>query len=360
MSYVYTKNGNKIYRLNNTYKEYIGNQSYEPIGDKETALVMGAGGFIGSHMVKRLKREGFWVRGVDLKYPEFSKTEADDFIIGDLTDLKVVEESMNLTVDWVEIGFDELYQFAADMGGAGYIFTGDNDSNVMHNSGQINLNVVKKFLERMIKKIFYSSSACMYPEHNQLDPDNPNCTEDSAYPANPDSEYGWEKLFSERLYKAYERNHGLNIRIARFHNIFGPEGTWDGGREKAPAAMCRKAIMAEEGGEIEVWGDGKQTRSFLFIDECVEAVWRLMKSEFNEPVNIGSEEMISINDFAQMAIDISGKDIKIKNIDVPQIGVRGRNSDNTLYRNNIGWSPNQKLSVGMKKTYQWIKEQINE
>tara|TARA_Y100000310_G_scaffold125238_1_gene124028 strand:- start:3861 stop:4952 length:1092 start_codon:yes stop_codon:yes gene_type:complete len=359
MSYVYTKNGNKTYRLNNTHKEYIGNQSYEPIGNRKTALVMGAGGFIGSHMVKRLKKEGYWVRGVDLKYPEFSKTEADDFIIGDLTDLKIVEESMNLTVDWVEIGFDELYQFAADMGGAGYIFTGDNDSNVMHNSGQINLNVVKKCLERKIKKIFYSSSACMYPEHNQLDPDNPNCTEDSAYPANPDSEYGWEKLFSERLYKAYERNHGLNIRIARFHNIFGPEGTWDGGREKAPAAMCRKAIMAEEGGEIEVWGDGKQTRSFLFIDECVEAVWRLMKSEFNEPVNIGSEEMISINDFAQMAIDISGKDIKIKNVDVPQIGVRGRNSDNTLYRNNIGWSPNQKLKVGMEKTYEWIETQVD-
>ena len=357
MNYVYTKNGNKMYRIDNTHKEYVGNQSCEPIGNKRTALVMGAGGFIGSHMVKRLKKEGYWVRGVDLKYPEFSKTEADDFIIGDLIDLNVVEESMNLTVDWVEIGFDELYQFAADMGGAGYIFTGDNDSNVMHNSGQINLNVVKKCLERKIKKIFYSSSACMYPEHNQLDPDNPNCTEDSAYPANPDSEYGWEKLFSERLYKAYERNHGLNIRIARFHNIFGPEGTWDGGREKAPAAMCRKAIMAEEGGEIEVWGDGKQTRSFLFIDECVEAVWRLMKSEFKEPVNIGSEEMISINDFAQMAIDISVKDIKIKNIDVPQIGVRGRNSDNTLYRNNIGWSPNQSLIDGMKKTYRWIETQ---
>lgn len=359
MSYVYTKNGNKTYRLKNTHKEYIGNQSYEPISDKKTALVMGAGGFIGSHMVNRLKNEGYWVRGVDLKYPEFSKTQADDFIIGDLTDLTVVEESMNLTVNWVEIGFDELYQFAADMGGAGYIFTGENDSNVMHNSGQINLNVVKKSLERKVKKIFYSSSACMYPEYNQLDPDNPNCTEDSAYPANPDSEYGWEKLFSERLYKAYERNHGLNIRIARFHNIFGPEGTWDGGREKAPAAMCRKAIIAEEGGEIEVWGDGKQTRSFLFIDECVEAVWRLMKSNFNEPVNIGSEEMISINDFAQMAIDISGKKIKIKNIDVPQIGVRGRNSDNTLYKKNIGWSPSQKLRVGMEKTYEWIKTQVN-
>ena len=319
----------------------------------KTALVLGGGGFIGGHLARRLKDEGFWVRVVDIKtsHEFFTNDEiCHEYIEGDLRDPQVVERV-------IDREFDEVYQLAADMGGAGYIFTGDNDANVMHNSALVNLNVVYYATKAKVRRIFYSSSACMYPEYNQMDPDNPNCEESSAYPANPDSEYGWEKLFSERLYKAYERNHGLNIRIARFHNIFGPEGTWDGGREKAPAAMCRKAIMAEEGGEIEVWGDGKQTRSFLFIDECVEAVWRLMKSEFNEPVNIGSGEMISINDFAQMAIDISGKDIKIQNVDVPQIGVRGRNSDNTLYRNNIGWSPNKSLIDGMKKTYQWIETQ---
>jgi len=324
------------------------------------AVVMGAGGFIGSHMVKRLKAEGYWVRGIDLKLPEFSKTEADEFVLGDLRDPKIVS-------DIIPDDLDELYQFAADMGGAGYIFTGENDANVMHNSGLINLNVVHESVKKGVKKVFYSSSACMYPAYNQEDPDNPNCEESSAYPANPDSEYGWEKLFSERLYKAFERNYNLNVRIARFHNIFGPEGTWDGGKEKAPAAMCRKAIMSD--GEMEVWGDGQQTRSFLYIDECVEAVWRLMKSDFTEPVNIGSEEMIAINDFAQMAIDISDKDIKIHNIYGQEfqekygfptpLGVKGRNSDNRLFRENIGWAPSQPLIEGMRKTYEWIESQVN-
>ena len=329
---------------------------------KKTALVMGAGGFIGSHMVKRLKSEGYWVRGVDLKYPDFSDTVADDFVIGNLTDPKVVS-------DVIDRDFDELYQFAADMGGAGYIFTGEHDADVMHNSACINLNTAKESIVKKVKKIFYSSSACMYPEHNQLDPDNPNCEESSAYPANPDSEYGWEKLFSERLYKAFERNYGLNVRIARFHNIFGPEGTWDGGKEKAPAAMCRKAITTNNYDTIEVWGDGKQTRSFLYIDECIEAVRRLMKSDFAEPVNIGSEEMIAINDFAQMAIDISGKTINIHNLYGKEFetkyghptpaGVKGRNSDNTLFRENVGWESTMSLVDGMTKTYRWIESQVN-
>jgi len=324
------------------------------------AVVMGAGGFIGSHMVKRLKAEGYWVRGIDLKLPEFSKTEADEFVLGDLRDPKIVS-------DIIPDDLDELYQFAADMGGAGYIFTGENDANVMHNSGLINLNVVHESVKKGVKKVFYSSSACMYPAYNQEDPDNPNCEESSAYPANPDSEYGWEKLFSERLYKAFERNYNLNVRIARFHNIFGPEGTWDGGKEKAPAAMCRKAILSD--GDMEVWGDGQQTRSFLYIDECIEAVWRLMKSDFTEPVNIGSEEMIAINDFAQMAIDISEKDIKIHNIYGQEfeqkygfptpLGVKGRNSDNRLFEENIGWAPSQPLIEGMQKTYEWIESQVN-
>jgi len=316
--------------------------------DKKIALVMGAGGFIGSHMVKKLKEEGYWVRGVDLKKPEFSKTEADDFVIGDLRNPSVVDNV-------IDDNIDELYQFAADMGGAGYIFTGEHDADVMHNSALINLNVTAECVKKNVKKVFYSSSACMYPEYNQLDPDNPNCEESSAYPAMPDSEYGWEKLFSERIYKAFERNYGLNVRIARFHNIFGPEGTWDGGKEKAPAAMCRKAILSD--GEMEVWGDGKQTRSFLYIDECIEAVRKLMKSDFKEPVNIGSEEMISINDFAQMAIDISKKNIKIKNIEGP-LGVKGRNSDNKLFKKEVGWQPTQSLKEGMEKTFKWIQEQI--
>ena len=324
------------------------------------AIVMGAGGFIGSHMVNRLKSEGYWVHGVDLKLPEFSKTQADKFTIGNLTHKNLVQEVIDKDID-------EIYQFAADMGGAGYIFTGENDANVMHNSALINLNVGHESVIKKVKKIFYSSSACIYPEYNQEDPDNPNCEESSAYPANPDSEYGWEKLFSERLYKSFERNYGLNVRIARFHNIFGPEGTWTGGKEKAPAAMCRKAILSD--GSIEVWGDGKQTRSFLYIDECIEAVRRLMESDFTEPVNIGSEEMISINDFAQMAIDISGKDITINNLYGQEfedkyghptpLGVKGRNSDNNLFRNNIGWETKQTLIEGMKKTYEWIETQVN-
>lgn len=322
------------------------------------ALVLGAGGFIGSHLIKRLKREGFWVRGVDLKYPEFGQTEADDFIIGDLRDPNVVKEVMlppNHLKD--RDSFDEAYQLAADMGGAGFIFIGDNDSDIMHNSALINLNVVKYAVDYKIPKIFYSSSACIYPLRNQLDPDNPKLSEDSAYPAEPDSEYGWEKLFSERLYLSFNRNYGLNIKIARFHNIFGPEGTWEGGREKAPAALCRKVIEAEDGGYIEVWGDGKQSRSFLYIDECLEGVRRLMDSDFLGPVNIGSEEMITIQNLAKMIIGFSGKDIKIKNIDGP-LGVRGRNSDNNLLREKLGWEPTQLLVVGMEKTYKWIKEQV--
>lgn len=325
------------------------------------AVVMGAGGFIGSHMVNRLKSEGYWVRGIDLKYPEFSSSQADDFVIGDLRD-------PNLVSDVIDNDIDRLYQFAADMGGAGYIFTGDNDANVMHNSGLINFNVTFESSKKNVKKVFYSSSACMYPAHNQEDPDNPMCSEDSAYPAAPDSEYGWEKLFSERLYMAFGRNYNLNVRIGRFHNIFGPDGTWEGGKEKAPAAMCRKAAMAEDGSSLEVWGDGLQTRSFLYIDECIEAVQQLMDSEYKEPVNIGSEEMVSINQLAQIAINLSGKNISIQNLEgeafeakygfpVPE-GVRGRNSDNKLFREKIGWEPDYALAKGMKKTFKWIDEQV--
>ena len=345
----------------------------------KTALVLGAGGFIGSHLVKRLKSEGFWVRGVDLKRPEYDETAADDFVICDLRDFERVQSVMRLEAYEVgdsfaplaykysqypyskDIAFDEVYQLAADMGGAGYIFTGDNDANVMHNSATINLNVAHVAAHRLkgkIKRIFYSSSACMYPEHNQLDPNNPNCEESSAYPANPDSEYGWEKLFSERMYLAFARNYGLTVRIARFHNIFGPYGTYKGGKEKAPAAMCRKVVEMLEGGEIEVWGDGEQTRSFLYIDECVEGVLRLMRSDFEGPVNIGSEEMVTINELAQYAIDISGKNITIKNIDGPT-GVRGRNSDNKLIQEKLGWSPNYPLYDGLTETFNWINKQVN-
>ena len=316
----------------------------------QTALVCGAGGFIGSHLVKRLKDEGFWVRGVDLKFPEFSETLADDFAIGDLRDQQFVSAV-------VDRRFDEVYQLAADMGGAGYIFTGENDADIMHNSATINLNMLDACHKRNIKNIFYSSSACMYPEHNQLDPDNPNCREDSAYPANPDSEYGWEKLFSERLYLAYNRNHGMNCRVARYHNIFGPEGTWQGGKEKAPAALCRKVAEAENGGQIEVWGDGLQTRSFLYIDECLEGTIRLLRSDFEGPVNIGSEEMISINGLAEMVIGISNKKIEINNIPGP-LGVRGRNSHNDLIEQKLGWKPSQPLSKGIEKTYNWISSQL--
>lgn len=313
---------------------------------QKSALVCGAGGFIGGHLVKRLKREGFWVRGVDLKFHEHVETDADDFVIGDLREQSVVR-------DVIDRRFDEVYQLAADMGGAGYIFTGEHDADIMHNSATVNLNVLDACHKRNIKRVFYSSSACMYPAHNQEDPDNPNCAENSAYPADPDSEYGWEKLFSERLYLAYNRNHGMQCRVARYHNIFGPEGTWDGGKEKAPAAMCRKVVMAEDGGSIEVWGDGKQTRSFLYIDECLEGTIRLLRSDFEGPVNIGSEEMIAINDLARMVIDISGKDLTIENISGP-LGVRGRNSDNRLIRAELGWAPEQPLRIGMEKTYAWI------
>ena len=341
---------------------------------KKTALVLGAGGFIGSHMVKHLRSEGYWVRGVDLKRPDFSESEANEFITGDLKDLKFTAACLqfkgysgnfyNLVPERYIVSFDEIYQFAADMGGAGFIFTGENDADIMHNSATINLNVLecqrmRNELDSVNKtKIFYSSSACMYPEHNQLDPDNPDCREESAYPAAPDSEYGWEKLFSERLYFAYNRNHGIPVRVARYHNIFGPEGTWDGGREKAPAAICRKvAYLPKEGGSIEVWGDGLQTRSFLFVDECVEATYRLMQSDFMGPVNIGSEEMVTINQLVDTAAKVAGKEVSKIHIDGP-LGVRGRNSNNDLIREKLGWDYSQTLEEGIRQTYNWIQEQI--
>ncbi len=316
------------------------------------ALVCGAGGFIGSHLVKRLKSEGYWVRGVDLKYPEFSRTVADDFAIGDLRDQSFVRRILDQELD-------EVYQLAADMGGAGFVFTGENDADIMHNSGLINMNVLDESYKRNVKKIFYSSSACMYPERNQMDPENPMCSEDSAYPAQPDSEYGWEKLFSERLYMAYARNKGIDIRIARFHNIFGPEGSWCDGREKAPAAFCRKVAETPDGGTIDMWGDGEQTRSFLFVDECVEGVRRLMDSEFDEPINIGSEEMVSINQLAKITMELAGKNLKIKHIPGP-LGVRGRNSDNTLIKNKLSWEPSYPLYEGMRLTYDWIQARVSE
>jgi GDP-D-mannose 3',5'-epimerase len=314
------------------------------------ALVLGAGGFIGGHLVRRLKREGFWVRGVDLKFNEFRETEADDFVIADLRDQSAVRAV-------VDTRFDEVYQLAADMGGAGYIFTGEHDADVMHNSATINLNVADACHKRTIKRVFYSSSACMYPEYNQKDPTRPNCAEDSAYPAAPDSEYGWEKLFSERLYLAYNRNHGLEARVARYHNIFGPEGTWTGGKEKAPAAVCRKVAMAKSGEAIEIWGDGEQTRSFLFVDECLEGSTRLLRSDFEGPVNIGSEEMVTINQLVAMVADIAGKRIEIEHIPGP-LGVRGRNSDNRLIQERLGWAPSQPLVAGLEQTYGWIERQV--
>ena len=299
-----------------------------------------------------LVAEGYWVRGVDLKYPDFSETHADDFIVGDLRDAKLVDDAVSNQGK----PFNEVYQFAADMGGAGYIFTGDHDADVMHNSATINLNVLDSIRKLSVDtKIFYSSSACMYPEHNQMDPNNPNCSEDSAYPANPDSEYGWEKLFSERLFLAYSRNYGIPVRVARFHNIFGPEGTWDGGKEKAPAAICRKVALSD--GEIEVWGDGEQTRSFLFIDECIEAVRRFMESDFQGPVNIGSEEMVTINQLVAIAAEAAGKSVTIKHIPGP-LGVRGRNSDNRLIKEKLGWNYEMTLKEGIGKTYNWISDQI--
>lgn len=341
------------------------------------ALVLGAGGFIGSHMVKRLKSDGYWVRGVDKKATEFSKTEADEFVYGDLTDSDFVRRVLEYKGDrgnfynsvpyrYIQ-PFDEIYQFAADMGGAGFVFTGENDADIMHNSVLINLNVLEEQRKlndskgKKTTKIFYSGSACMYPEHNQLDPDKPDCREESAYPANPDSEYGWEKLFSERLYFAYHRNYGIPVRVTRYHNIFGPEGTWNGGREKAPAAICRKvAELPDVGGTIEVWGDGEQTRSFLYIDECIEASRRLMDSDFIGPVNIGSEEMVTINELVETASRVSGKVVKRKHkLDAP-LGVRGRNSNNDVVRRELGWDYEQTLEEGIRKTYNWIEEQINE
>jgi nucleoside-diphosphate-sugar epimerase len=315
------------------------------------ALVLGAGGFIGGHLVKKLKNEGFWVKGVDIKKHEFSSLPADEFIIGDLREQTFVQEIMDYP-------YDEVYQLAADMGGAGYIFTGEHDADVMHNSAQINLNILHFGQKAGIKKIFYSSSACIYPEYNQRDPENPKCSEDSAYPAMPDSEYGWEKLFSERLYLSYMKNYNLNVKIARFHNIFGPEGTWTGGKEKAPAALCRKIAMAEDGGEIEIWGDGLQTRSFLYIDECLEGVRRLMDSDnFSGPVNIGSEEMVTINRLAEIIMEIANKKLKIKHIPGP-LGVRGRNSDNKLIKEKLGWAPSKPLKYGLEITYKWIEKQV--
>jgi len=343
---------------------------------KKTALVLGAGGFIGSHMVKRLRQEGYWVRGVDLKHPEYSASHANEFIVGDLRDTRFVSRCVRFTgylgnfykdiVDKFAEPFDEIYQFAADMGGAGFVFTGENDADIMHNSVSINLNVLEEqrklneITEQNKTKIFYSGSACMYPEHNQLDPDNPDCREESAYPANPDSEYGWEKLFSERLYLAYNRNHGIPVRVARYHNIFGPEGTWDGGREKAPAAICRKvAYLPESGGAIEVWGDGLQTRSFLFINECIEATIRLMDSDFMGPVNIGSEEMVTINQLVDIAAEVAEKEVSKIHIDGP-LGVRGRNSNNDLIREKLDWDYKMTLKEGIRYTYYWIESQISE
>lgn len=313
-------------------------------------LVCGAGGFIGSHLVKRLKNEGCWVRGVDLKYPEFAPTVADDFAIGDLRDPVVCR-----TV--VDRRFDEVYQLAADMGGAGFVFTGDNDADIMHNSGLINLNMLDACYRRNVRRIFYSSSACIYPAYNQEDPDNPNCAEDSAYPAAPDSEYGWEKLFSERLYLTFARNYGMEVRVARYHNIFGPEGTWNGGREKAPAALCRKIAVARDGEEIEIWGDGKQTRSFLYVDECLEGTIRLTRSAFTGPFNIGSDEMVTIDRLAGMIMQVAGKRLAIRHIEGP-LGVRGRNSDNRMIRDRLGWAPGAPLIDGLRATYSWIAEQV--
>jgi GDP-D-mannose 3',5'-epimerase len=314
----------------------------------KNALVLGAGGFIGSHLVKRLKADGFWVRGVDLVPPAYAPTAADEFIIGDLRNQQFCEQIFDRR-------FNHIYQLAADMGGAGYLFTGDNDADVMFNSAQINLNIANMSRKFAPDILFYSSSACIYPKENQQNPDTPNCEESSAYPANPDGEYGWEKLFSERLYNSYNRNYGLNIRIARFHNIFGPEGTWNGGKEKAPAALCRKVAEAETGSAVEVWGDGLQTRSFLYIDDCIEGIRRLTESNFTQPVNIGSEELISINDLAGMIISISGKDLRVKNIPGP-VGVRGRNSDNRLISATLLWQPTYPLRKGVEYTYEWIKK----
>lgn len=316
----------------------------------KTALVLGAGGFIGSHLVRRLKSEGYRVRGVDLKQPEFAASTADEFVVGDLREPVICRNVLDTP-------FDEVYQFAADIGGAGYLFTGENDANVMHNSALVNLNIAQQSCAVGVGRLYYSSSACIYPAYNQEDPKNPKCSEDSAYPAQPDSEYGWEKLFSERLYLAYARNFGLDVRVARFHNIFGPEGTWRGGKEKVPAAICRKVAEADDGGVLEIWGDGKQTRSFLYVDECMEGIRRHMNSNFVGPLNIGSQEMVTINILAEMVMKIANKRLKIKHIDGP-LGVRGRNSDNSLISQKLGWAPDYPLYQGLEKTYNWIAQQV--
>lgn len=326
------------------------------------ALVLGAGGFIGSHMVNRLVADGYNVTGLDLKEPEFSPTKAHTFLLGDLRDPSFVSSVLSVGAN----PYDEIYQYAADMGGAGFVFTGDNDADIMHNSALINLNVLdalraQKEREGAVynSKIFYSGSACMYPEHNQLDPENPNLEESSAYPANPDSEYGWEKLFSERLYEAYSRNYGIRVAIGRFHNIYGPKGTWQGGREKAPAAICRKVLLTtKENPNVEIWGDGRQTRSFLYIDDCIEATRRLMISDFSRPINIGSEEMVTINDLAMMAAGFEQKDIQIVHQPEGPTGVRGRNSDNRLIREVLQWDYEVPLVHGLRETYFWIKSQM--
>ena len=340
---------------------------------EKKALVLGAGGFIGNHMVTKLKEKGYWVRGVDLKMPEFSKSKADEFVLENLTDITRVKKVLEfkgwqgnyyneIPYKMIE-PFDEIYQFAADMGGAGFVFTGENDADLMHNSVSINVNVLKCQHDYNQKykvnktKIFYSSSACMYPEHNQLDPNNPDCREESAYPANPDSEYGWEKLFSERLYLAYNRNHNIPIRIARYHNIFGEQGTWQGGREKAPAAICRKVANCPDNGTIDVWGDGEQTRSFLHVEECVDATFKLMQSDFQEPINIGSEEMVTINQLVDVTAKVAGKKINKNHIEGP-LGVRGRNSNNDLIREKLGWDYKMTLEEGIKRTYEWVSSQI--
>jgi nucleoside-diphosphate-sugar epimerase len=313
-------------------------------------IVCGAGGFIGSHLVTSLKAQGYYVVGADLKYPEYNTTDADEFYISDLRDPLNVEKL--LTPDTYEV-----YQLAADMGGAGYIFTGDNDADIMHNSAMINLNICNEMVKKQITRVFYTSSACMYPAHNQLDPNNPLLSEDSAYPANPDSEYGWEKLFSERLYMSYARNYGLRARIARLHNVFGPYGSWNNGKEKAPAALCRKVAENEDNGIVEIWGPGIQTRSFLYIDECIEGIHKIVASECDSPLNLGSERMITINDLLFLIAKIAGKTLSIKNIPGP-VGVMGRNSDNTLIKELIGWAPQDNLEQGLSNTYNWINSQI--
>lgn len=321
--------------------------------NRKKVLVCGAGGFIGNHLVSKLKEENCWVRAVDLVYPAYNETCADEFYRGDLRD----QNFCKIVFDMIG-GFDEVYQLAADMGGAGYIFTGLHDADVMHNSAQINLNTAVHCVKTKVKKVFFSSSACIYPAYNQEDPDNPKCSEDSAYPANPDSEYGWEKLFSERLYFSYLRNYGLNVKVGRFHNIFGPKGSWNNGKEKAPAAVCRKVAEARDGGVIEIWGDGSQTRSFMYIDECLRCVEAVMKSDFSGPVNIGSEEMISINNLAKLVMDVAGKNLTIENIPGPT-GVRGRNSDNNIFAEKMGWRPEKSLRDGIEKTYSWVELQVH-